>query len=64
MSGFYLVCKKRSNGSKCTETISADTKEDLLTAAMQHASSAHGIPETRGLKDEYRSRIKKNKAAV
>jgi predicted small metal-binding protein len=64
MSGYYLVCKKRSDGSKCEETISAGSKEDLLTAALQHASTAHGIPETRGLKDEYRSRIKKSKASV
>jgi len=59
MSQFYLVCKKRTNGSKCSTTLSADTKENLLTAALQHASSVHGLQETRGLKDEYRSGMKK-----
>ena len=64
MSGFYLICPKRSNGSKCFETISAETKEDLLTEALQHASSAHGLQETRSLKDEYRARMKKGRPAA
>jgi predicted small metal-binding protein len=59
MSNFYLVCKKRLNGSKCSETISAESKEELMTAALAHASSVHGLSETRGLRDEYRMRTKK-----
>ena len=59
MSNFYLVCRKKSNGSKCAAVISADSKEDLVTAALQHASSVHGMGETRGLKDEYKGSIKK-----
>jgi predicted small metal-binding protein len=39
--------------------ITADTKENLLTAALEHASTVHGLQETRGLKDEYRGGIKK-----
>jgi hypothetical protein len=45
-------------------SISADTKEDLLVAALKHASSVHGLQETRGLKDEYRSGIKKGAPAA
>jgi hypothetical protein len=59
MSQFYLVCRKKSNGSKCLATISSGTKDDLLAAALQHASSVHGMEETRGLKDEYKMRMKK-----
>ena len=64
MSKFYLVCKKRSNGSKCSQAFEADTKEELLEAALQHASLVHNLQETRGLKDEYRSGIKKGRPAV
>jgi len=64
MSGFYLVCRKRSNGNKCSATISAESKEELLASALQHAVSVHGLKETRGLKDEYRSAMKKGKPAA
>jgi len=64
MSGFYLVCRKRSNGSKCSMTISADSKEELLSAAMHHAVSVHGLKETRGLKEELRAEMKKGKPSA
>jgi predicted small metal-binding protein len=63
MSGYYLVCKERTNGSKCSMTISADSKEELLKAALQHASSIHGIKETRGFDDELMARMKKGRPA-
>jgi hypothetical protein len=59
MSKFYLVCKQRTNGSKCSMAITSDTKEDLLAAALEHASSVHDLKETRGLKDSYRGSMKK-----
>jgi len=59
MSQFYIVCRKRTNGSKCSMAISADTKEDLLTAAIEHAVSIHSLQDTRGLRDEYRVWVKK-----
>lgn len=59
MSNYYLVCKKRMNGSKCSETISAGSKEELITAALEHALTVHGLAETRGLRDEYKGRTKK-----
>ena len=59
MSSFYLICRKKTNGSKCAATLTADSKEDLLTAALHHASSVHDMQETRGLKDVYKSWMKK-----
>jgi len=56
---YYLVCKKKTNGSKCSETIAADTKQDVLTAALNHAQLVHGLPETRGLIDEFKCATKK-----
>lgn len=56
---YYLVCKKKVNGSKCSETFAAETKEDVIAAAVKHAESAHGIPQTRGLIDEYKCATKK-----
>lgn len=64
MAGYYLVCRKRSNGSKCSMTFSADSKEDLLKSALEHSVSVHGLKETRGLKDELRADMKKSKTGA
>ena len=64
MSGFELVCKKRSNGSKCSTTLSADSKEQLLEKALDHYSSAHGMRETTGLKQELKASMRKNRSAA
>ena len=52
------------NGSKCPETIWADSKADLLTAALNHALAAHHMPETRGLRDLYRGKMKRGAPPV
>ena len=59
MSQFHLICKTRTNGSKCLTAISGDTKEELLTTALEHALSIHDSMETRGLKDQYKMWIKR-----
>ena len=64
MAGFHYVCKKRSNGSKCTTTLSADSKEELLEAALEHSSSAHGLKTTMGLKQEVKAGMRKGRPAA
>jgi len=64
MSGFHLVCKKRTNGSKCLMTLSADSKEELLQMALQHTSLDHGLKETTGLKHELKASIRKGRPAA
>lgn len=64
MSGFHLVCKKRTNGSKCLETLSADTKDELLEIALKHSSSTHGLKETTGLKQELKAIMRKGRPAA
>ena len=64
MGGFHLVCKKRSNGSKCLTTLSADSKEELLKLALEHASSVHGLKETTGLKHELNASMRKGRPSA
>lgn len=59
MSGFHLVCKKRTDGSKCLTTLSAESKDELVQVALEHSRSVHGLKETSGLKQELRAAIKK-----
>lgn len=64
MAGYHIVCKRRTNGSKCLTTISADSKDELLQVALQHSSSAHGLNETTGLKQELKALMRKGRPAA
>lgn len=64
MAGYHLVCRKRSNGSKCSTVLSADSKDELLQAALDHSSSAHGMSETMALKQELKASMRKGKPAA
>lgn len=64
MSGYYYECKKRSEGEKCSKTISADSKEELIKTALHHMSEVHSMNECPGLKDQIRARIKKSRHAA
>lgn len=44
-------CREQKSDMNCTVKISADTKEEVLESAVQHAISIHGekdTPELRG----------------
>jgi predicted small metal-binding protein len=64
MSGYHLICKKNTNGSKCLTALSADSKDELLQAALRHASSEHGMKETMALKQEFKATMKKGRPAA
>ena len=59
MSRKYIDCREFPSESQCTVAISADTDEELIDAAAQHAVQVHGHkdgPELRAqLRDVVRS---------
>ena len=64
MSGYSIVCQNSTNDVKCSKTISAASKEELLKLAVEHMTSVHGLKRTRGLEDQIRARMKKSKPAA
>jgi predicted small metal-binding protein len=47
----YIDCREFPSDMKCTIAMSADTENELLEAAVQHAVAVHGhqdTPELRG----------------
>ncbi len=51
MARMFVDCREYPSEKNCTVAISADSKEELLDAAAQHAIAAHGhhdSPELRG----------------
>lgn len=46
MSRYYIDCRDYPGDIKCSVALSADTKEELLEAAMEHASHVHHYDDT------------------
>ena len=54
----YIDCRDYPSESKCTVAISADTKNELLEAAVQHAVAVHGHHDSSELRQELAKMIK------
>ena len=55
MARKYIDCRAFPSDKKCTVAISADTEEELLEVAVQHAVKVHGHKDT----PEFRQQLKK-----
>jgi predicted small metal-binding protein len=52
MNRKYIDCRQYPSDIGCTVAISADTDEELLEAAVQHAVSVHGHEDTPELRQQ------------
>lgn len=52
MSRHYIDCREVPSDAKCTLALSADTKEELLEAAVQHAVKVHGHEDTADFREQ------------
>lgn len=52
MTRYYLDCRAIPSESKCTVTLSADTREELLEAAVEHATKTHGHTDSPELREQ------------
>jgi len=50
MTRYYIDCREQPSKSKCTVALSADGKEELLEAAVEHARHIHGHEDTEELR--------------
>jgi predicted small metal-binding protein len=58
MSRKYIDCREFPSESGCTVAISADSDNELIEAAAQHAVKVHGHQDGPELRDELRQIIK------
>jgi predicted small metal-binding protein len=54
----YIDCREYPSDTKCTVTISADTEDELLEIAAQHAVRTHGHKDSLELRAQLRQIIK------
>lgn len=67
MARKYIDCREYppSEGQKpCTVALSADSDDELLEAAMQHATRIHGYQDTPEVRDEMKSHFKEGAPRV
>ncbi len=58
MSRMFIDCRDYPSEKNCTVAISADTKKELVDAAVQHAVAVHGHHDSPQLRDQLATMIK------
>ena len=58
MTRKYVDCREVPSDMNCTVAISADTEDELLDAAVQHAVYVHSHEDTPEFRAQLRSAIK------
>jgi predicted small metal-binding protein len=59
----FVDCREIPSEMNCTVAISADTEEEVLEAAVQHAMAVHGHEDNAELRDMVRSGIREGTPA-
>ncbi len=59
MSRYYIDCRDYPSDIGCTVALSADSKEELVDAAIQHGTKVHGYEDTPEFRGEMMKMFKK-----
>jgi hypothetical protein len=59
----YIDCREYPSESRCTIAIFADTEDELIEAAVQHAVKMHGHEDTPAFRQELRQIVKEAEPA-
>ena len=63
MARKYVDCRQIPSEMNCTIAISADSEDELLEAAVQHAVAVHGHTDDAELRDGIRGAIQEGAPA-
>ena len=58
MARKYIDCRHFPSDAKCSVAISADTVDEVVDAAVQHAVAVHHHPDSPQLRQQIRASIK------
>jgi predicted small metal-binding protein len=64
MARKYVDCRETPSVMNCTVGIAADSEDELIEAAVQHAVAVHSHEDTPELRDMIRQGIKETEAAA
>jgi predicted small metal-binding protein len=63
MSRKYIDCRDYPSESGCTVAISADSNDEVVEAAAQHAVKVHGHEDSSELRQQLRGMVKEGAPA-
>ena len=63
MSRKYIDCREFGSESGCTVAISADSAEEVVNAAAQHAVKVHGHDDSPELREQLRQAVREGAPA-
>ncbi|HXU51429.1 MAG TPA: DUF1059 domain-containing protein [Casimicrobiaceae bacterium] len=58
MARKYIDCRDMPSDVKCTIAISADSADEVVEAAAQHAAKVHKHPDSPQLRNDIRKMVK------
>lgn len=58
MARMFVDCREYPSDMNCTVAISADTRQELVDAAAQHAVAVHGHKDSPELRQQLETMIK------
>lgn len=61
MARKYIDCREFPSESKCSVTIAADSENELLDAAAQHAAAVHGHDDTPQLRQQLKEVVREGR---
>jgi predicted small metal-binding protein len=64
MSRKYIDCREFPSQSNCTVAISADSEDELIDAAAQHAAEVHGHQDTPEFRTQLKSAVREGEPAA
>ena len=64
MSRKFIDCRDYPSDSGCTVAISADSEDEVVEAAAQHATKVHGHSDTPDLRQQLRQMVKEGAPAA
>ena len=64
MARKYIDCREVPSESNCTVAIAADSEDELVEAAVQHAMAVHSHEDSDELRGQIRQGVKELEGAV
>jgi predicted small metal-binding protein len=64
MTRYYIDCRDHPGDIECTVALSADSKEELLEAAMEHGIHVHNFEDTPEVRNELMKEFKEGTPPV
>lgn len=63
MTRHFVDCREYPSETNCSVAISADSEQEVLDAAVQHAVAVHGHEDTQEFREQLRGGIKEGAPA-